>query len=340
MTRRRAIAALAAAVLLAAGGLCGYWLWAADRLSAAIAQWTQEQRARGYEVAYDGPEIGGFPLALTARFGAPSLAAPQGWRWSGAAVGGEAAVWAPQTLHLTLPRVQTLTGAWNGKARALTLEAAAARGVVRLARDGRMAGASVEMEDLRAADETGRTLSARAARAGLAQRPPGVAGSDDWSLLVTGVAEQVVLPEAEAGPLGAAVEHLDFEATLVGAIPPGAPAEALSRWRDAGGLVRVAGLALDWGPLQVRAKGTAALDQALRPEGAFTARLRGLHETIETLIENGLIESKQALAVRFAVLALATADEDGRPVVTVPVTLRDGRLYLGPVAVLAVGPVL
>lgn len=340
MTRGRLIVAALLAALLTGGAWSLYWVWAADRLSAAIEQWTAEQRARGYDIAYQGPDVGGYPLALTARFAEPTVAAPQGWRWSGGGVAGAAALWRPQTLHLELPRRQELAGTWDGQAHRLRLEAGDARGLVHLGRGGRLEAATVEMEDVSLVDEAGRTLRAAGARAAVTQRPPRLEGTEDWTLVMTGEARDVALPEPSPSPLGAKVELLAFKATLVGAIPGGAPAEALARWRDSGGRLQVADLAFVWGPLQVQAQGAAALDQALRPEGAFTARLRGLNETTEALLKRGLIKSKAALAVRFAVLALAKTDPDGQPVVTVPVTLRDGLLYLGPVALFAVGPVL
>lgn len=59
MLRRRLILAALGVAVVAPGALALYWFWAADRVATAIAEWTEEQRARGYEIAYRGPEIGG-----------------------------------------------------------------------------------------------------------------------------------------------------------------------------------------------------------------------------------------------------------------------------------------
>ena len=59
MLRRRLSLGLLGVAVVALGALALYWFWAADRAATAIAQWTEEQRARGYEIAYRGPEIGG-----------------------------------------------------------------------------------------------------------------------------------------------------------------------------------------------------------------------------------------------------------------------------------------
>ncbi len=115
----------------------------------------------------------------------------------------------------------------------------------------------------------------------------------------------------------------------------------MARWRDAGGLLEIAALTLVWGPLELAAEGTAALDQELRPQGAFTARIHGLPETLDAFAAHGLIEPGIALALRLTALTLATRkDASGRAVVELPITLQDGLFYLGPAALFPLAPVL
>ncbi|MCH8156072.1 MAG: DUF2125 domain-containing protein, partial [Proteobacteria bacterium] len=156
---------------------------------------------------------------------------------------------------------------------------------------------------------------------------------------------RITLPEGIRSPFGPRIARLAFEATLIGVIagvaPGGAPAAALARWRDAGGLVEIHDLALVWGPLDVSASGTATLDPQLRPQGAFAARVRGLPEVLEALAGHGLIEPGVALALKLTAMTLATRDgATGRPEVELPITLQDGLFYLGPVALFRLAPVL
>jgi hypothetical protein len=341
MRPRPLIAAALGAALLALGALAAYWFWAADQVSAAIALWAEAQRARGYEIAYQGPELGGFPVKLAVRFTEPRVTAPQGWRWSGAAIAGEAAFWAPRSLRLELPRRQALSAAWRGHERVLALEAEAARGSVQLGREGWLKAARLEMEALALSEQGGGTTRAERLRYDLTRRPPSLEGSDDWTLLLSGETLGVVLPEGTPNPLGEKVERIAFEATLIGVIPKGAPAEALARWRDDGGLLEVAALTLAWGPLELAAEGTAALDQELRPQGAFTARIHGLPDTLDAFAARGLIEPGVAVALRLMARTLAARrDAGGRAVVELPITLQDGLFYLGPVALFPLAPVL
>ena len=117
--RPRALALSCIAIVVAAGGaLSAYWLWSADRLAARIAAWSAEQRARGYEVSYVDPEIGGYPFELTARFERPRLASPRGWRWQGPSVSGRAALWDPFTIELDFSGLHRVTDT-RGAAAAL-----------------------------------------------------------------------------------------------------------------------------------------------------------------------------------------------------------------------------
>ncbi len=345
MMLRRLTRAVLGLALLGFGGLAAYWFWAADRVEAAIALWTEAQRARGYEIAYRGPELGGFPLRLAVGFSEPRVAAPEGWRWSGAAIAGRAALWEPLTLYLDLPLQQTLSAEWRGLRRELALSAAAARGLVHLGRDGRIEAATLEMEGVVLSEAGGGALGAETLRYELTRRPPALEGVDDWTLLLAGETRGIALPEGVPSPFGSRIERLAFDATVVGVIPKGDPAQALATWRDTGGLVEVQELALIWGPLEATVSGTATLDPELRPQGAFAARLRGLPKTLDALVEGNLIEPGIAFALKLTALTLASnpggnSDGDGRAVVELPITLQDGLFYLGPVALFRFAPVL
>ncbi|MCH9013092.1 MAG: coproporphyrinogen III oxidase [Proteobacteria bacterium] len=191
MLRRRLSLGLLGVAVVALGALALYWFWAADRAATAIAQWTEEQRARGYEIAYRGPEIRGFPVKLAVRFTEPSIGAPQGWRWSGGAIAGEAAFWQPRRLRLDLPLRQTLSADWRGHRRELSLEAETARGLIHLGPDGWLKTATIEMERLVLGAPGGGTQGAAILRADrlrydVTRRPPTLEGTDGWTLLLSG----------------------------------------------------------------------------------------------------------------------------------------------------------
>ena len=84
-----------------------------------------------------------------------------------------------------------------------------------------------------------------------------------------------------------------------------------------------------------------AADGGMRPLGALTADIRGYEETLQALAEAALIRRDVLPASRVALNLLAKTDEtDGRRVLTVPLTAQDGALYLGPIKLLALPPVI
>jgi hypothetical protein len=327
------------AALLAGGALSAYWLWSAERLDRRIAAWSEQQRARGYEIAYRGPAIGGYPFALTARFEEPRMASPQGWRWEGPVLSGRAALWNPFTIEIDFSGRHRITGPRAGVAEAAEAEAERASAVVHLLGDGRVERAEAEARDatLRRA---GQVQTAESVTLRLGPLRP-AAGDRPQDLALAGTARGMVLPREGAGPLGPSLRRLDFEGRLKGEIPPGERRQMLERWRDAGGRLEIGRLTLEWGPLAVEGKGSLGLDRRLRPEGEIASRMSGLPGTLDRLVAAGLLKAEQARLVKLALLALADGtDGQGRPVVALPITLQGGRLYLGPAPVLRLSPVL
>jgi hypothetical protein len=338
MTKRNVILAIAIAAVIAAGALAGYWLWAAGQVRTAIAEWSDAQRAAGYAIAYGGPDIGGFPVRLSVHFAAPRVTAPQGWHWSGAAIAGQAAFWQPLSLRLALPLRQELVTVWRGLERTLSLQSARADGLVRLDGRGRAVAATVEMAEVTLREAAG--WSARIGHMRHDISRPSAAPEDQPHTRLEGTIADLTLTQAPP-PLPATIDRLAYAADLTGTLPPGEPAAALAAWRDGGGLLQVTNLTLIWGPLDVRADGTVALDALLRPEGAFAAHIAGLPEMLEALVARGIMLPGAAAALRIAVLTLSEGrDGSGRPTVRLPVTLQDGTIFLGPVALARVDPVL
>ena len=349
MARRRArrvLLVLLVSAGLAAAGLGALWYWAAGEVTAALAHWSQEQRARGYAVSYGGPAMGGYPLAVTAELAQPVLASPHGWRWSGERLTGRAKVWAPLTLELALPRRQALALEVRGRLRELALETAHGQGAVVFDGTGAVEAAELELTGVtlagvRPGGEAGWSLGAARLYAAVSDMAPALGPAGDPDYVVNGEAGEVTLPEGLEAPFGPKVSRLALQAAVFGRIPPGRPAEGLAAWRDAGGKVALEALALRYGPLEVLAKGELGLDGALRPEGLLNGRIGGLAAALDRLSEEGAIDKTAAFALKLSVLALSRQEDGtGRSMVDLPITLRDGLLYLGPVALFKLGPVI
>ena len=338
--KRRRLALICALVLLLAGGLLSaYWYWSAGQLAERIAAWTEEQRARGYEITYEGPEVGGFPFRLTTRFEQPRVASPRGWRWAGPSVQGRADLWAPFTVHVDFSGLHRVERLRKGKTETAELEAARAGAVLHLETSGRIDRGTAEAEgvELRQANAK---FSAEWLAASLGPLVP-AEGERLQELAFAGQARGLLLPEKSAGPLGPRLENIAFEATLVGDIPPGDEREMLEQWRDSGGVLKLGRLNLIWDTLNLEGDGSVGLDAKLRPEGAFATRTRGAVETIDKLIAAGVLDVGMAVPAKIGMIALGgRRDENGNRIVVLPITLREGQLFLGPAPLVRISPVL
>lgn len=327
-------------LLLASVAVTAYWLWARDALETGIARWRSEQIERGYEIAYRGPSFGGFPFALSVSFEAPRVTTPQGIVWQGPPVSGEAKLWDPFTIDLHFPGLHRLSVTEGGETRQSNITAESAGGQVVLERDGRVESARVDLGQLALSGDGLESLALQRLTARLGPLRP-AEGDGLERLDVVAEAIGVKLPPGQGDLLGDELARLSFDSTLVGGIPPGKPETALPAWRDRGGAWRFHRLAALWGPLDLQADGALQLDQALRPEGQLDAKVKGAGAVIDRLTAAGKLKPEAALAARLAVAALGRTDSStGETVLAVPISLRQGMLYLGPIPLFPIAPVL
>jgi hypothetical protein len=323
MRRRRKLWIILLAIpllLLAADTL--YWQIAVRHLEDGFAAWVTQQRAAGWTEANQAPARGGWPLAATLTVPAVSLAGgspdiPGGVAWSADRL----------VLNVALPRPDQLQ--------------IAAEGTQRL----RFAG---NPEVSYTADQLDVALPLRAARwppyldvtvDHLRAKPPDDADVDTLRLhldfhpeaqsgepaLTFGLkAEAINLPSRISRPLGPHITSLAADGVLNGPVPAGrTPSERAASWRDGGGSLEIRHLALVWGPLDLMASATLALDDQLQPMGAGSARLVGYAETLDALAAHGAISRSAATAAKAVLSLLANNPDDGSPpAVDVPLTLQ------------------
>jgi hypothetical protein len=145
-------------------------------------------------------------------------------------------------------------------------------------------------------------------------------------------ASRLWLPRGLALPFGNRVGTIALKASLMGAIAPGRLPDSLAAWRDSGGTLEVHQLAVTYGPLSGRLTGTLALDAALQPIGALTAKLGGFFEAVDGLRKAGLVGARQALMAKVVLGVLAKRPPGGgAATLNAPLTIQDRRLYVGPV---------
>ncbi len=337
-TRRAAALALAVLALLYGAG----WFHLSARFGQAVAAWLDAQQAQGVAIARAGIARGGFPLRLEARVLAPKVdfaAGGKTWTWTPDRAVFSAAPWALDRVRLDLSGAHALASAASDGARfAARADELAVDATLRGARAVALDLAGVRIEISGAGETLG--VARVDARWRLADVAPADHMGESQSFALA--AEGLRPPERARLPLGPTIAHLKISGRVMGeltSIRPGMGPGALGTWRDGGGTVELSDLAARYGALAATGEGTIALDGEMQPVAALTARIEGFSETLDALRATGAIRPRDAATAKLVLGALATRQADGRLRLSVPLTVQDGALFAGPVALLRVPPI-
>ena len=326
--------------LVVAAGLAVLWVVAwftvASNMRAQTLAWVEARRAEGFTVRYGKFELGGFPIMLRATIEGPGLGrsdtrAP--WDWQGERLVMQARPWTPWRLRLALDGAQTVRLAggagpstYSGTVAELTLDLVLGDGGPE---SGRLSVAGLDLSTAKGTPAIAVERAELTARRGFPDPKDYRAPSLDVELTARGLG----LPEGLDLPLGRVIGALRLKASLRGTVPAGPWQAALAKWRDDGGTVEVARLGLAYGPLDVRANGTMALDGDMQPIGAFTAKVQGFFPLIDALREKGLVRGRDAVTAKVVLGVLAKRPADGGPpTLNLPLTVQGRKVYAGPLA--------
>lgn len=336
-----ALPVLALAVL--AGLYWLYWSAMADRIRAGAVEWTRAQAGRGVEVTWQAMRVRGFPMQLrlelddlTAR-----AAGPAPW-----------AVFVPE-LHINaLPyRLDHLIASARtpmrvehgpaGARRAFEVTAGSAQASY-VADAGGADRVAVDLQTLRAIETTGparlaaaRLTAARLTAARLqlhARRVPGLAGALDVAVRAEDVRlEAGIAPELVA-LLGPEIGRAAAQARLIAGAGDGVFRDP-GRLPEEGGVLKISESFVYWGPARLRLAGTLDMTPEGRLNGRLETRLQGVEAVMAGLAREGWISADAQGPLKAAVSLLSAMSGGGADGVRLPVTIRDGAVYAGPVRV-------
>ena len=331
------------AILALAALYAGIWYHLAGEVRVALQNWAEARRAEGFTVGWDRYEIAGFPLALRITIEKPvfgKTSAAPGYEARAPLLVAEARPWAFRDWHVMAPH-----GAHLAVEPALARPAAALDAATidvttsphesdPAPHDGapQVPGTLARIvADGITIDADARVAIAHAAIQAVLPSRPAQSHLETW-ISATLQIERLTLPSA-VPPLGDTIERIAAALAVKGAIPAGPRRDALAAWRADGGTLEVEKLDLGWGDLSVAANGTLALDEALQPEGALTATIRGYGAIIDALVASGAMKAGNAALANLTLGLLAKPGPDGVSQINAPVTIQGGRLFIGPARV-------
>jgi Uncharacterized protein conserved in bacteria (DUF2125) len=321
--RRRLWLSLLAVPLVLLAADTAYWRLVAGNLERGFANWVSVQKAHGWTEQNGRTSVGGWPFA--AILVVPALSLTHGGSdmpgrvfWSAERVKLRIALMRPAMLEIAPEGQQQVRLADNP---AVAYTAGRLRLLLPLQAKDWPDFAELAVANLRAETPTG-VASVGSLQLQLVFHPE--ARSGEPAVIASLQAGDLGLPPRTVRPLGPNVAKVEMEAALNGPLPvAGAPADQATSWRDGGGSLAIQHLVLTWGPLDLSASATLALDDQLQPMGAGTAHIVGYAETLDTLAAHSMISRSAATAAKAVLSLLANAPGDGsRPDVEVPLTLQ------------------
>jgi len=331
MRRGRWLALAALPALLLAGDYF-YWRLSADRLRTGFDAWTQRAEASGWTVRHGAVITGGWPDAVSLRVSNFTVAAT-GARgimagWTSGAVLLRIRLTRPETLEIIPSGPNTLR--FNGGPPVpITADHINLRLPLRL--NGVPRGVDLEVI-APSADISGSGVfqaASLSAHADLTANP----ARDQPAVTFSAGAHLISIPDKSHFALGTMVEDVNLEGTVNNPIPPGADLSARARsWRDGGGSLDLRALAVRWGPAQIDATATLALDDDLQPMGTGTSKIVGFDAALDAMADKSILRKSAVRAAKAMLSLLADSPGEGKPEeVEVPLTLQYRTLSVGQV---------
>lgn len=335
--------ALTSMVLILA--YCGLWFALASNIRSLSEDWIVEQQRAGWAIAVEDVRLTGFPGWPNLVVDNTSVTAPVedgGWSWS-----ADSLTLVPQALdlrHMTVqaPGRHELSAPWTAD-QTWALDTDRFDFEFELDAHDRLQMGRVHLANAEVTDPNALPLiGATRLDLTLALTPGRLTdpGAEDTFARFTSAADAVRLA-VSLPPFERVIRTAQLDADLVGRLEPGRLSEALNAWRQGGGTLEVRKVRLDWPPLAIAGDGTVSLDERLQPIAAFSARITGFQDTLRALETQGIIPRGQSSSALVILNLLSnTPRGSDTPELTIPVSVQDQRLSVGPFNVLEIPDVV
>ncbi len=340
--------------LLVALGAAAYSLWwvsVADRVEGAVVKWQEEQAVKGIAVSWNKLETGGYPYRIQVdieggRIGAPDASRP--WAWEADMVSAQTLAYKLNHVIVDIPGSQRLhySEPQDGTEQNFTLNLSSdvfwASYVDESSEEQRLSADIQNLSAVRTYQSDGDPVLAGGAAAGRLQlhgRPSPEGEGTAFDVALRG--EDISWTDlGETTWAGSEITHLEAQ-TRIKDIPPSFPDGVATFLPDAaahGTSLAISEFALQWGPIEMTGEGEVKLDRLGRPEGRFRTSVGNLDGLINALVAADIVSQQSARLAFAGMVALSSmqGEETGR--VRLPVAMKDGVLFLGPIAAARLEP--
>ncbi|MCI5085422.1 MAG: DUF2125 domain-containing protein [Rhodovulum sp.] len=292
----------------------GYWFVAARGLDKALNAGIEAQRAAGWTIAYDDLSVSGFPNRLDTTLTAPTITAPTGdFGWSAPFFQVLTLSYRPNHIIAVWPETQTLTLPDLGKVTVLNTDMRASA-VVRAEGDLTLDRANLVAEQIAARFETGDRIAAD--KVLLALRATEEPTTYDVAVDATGLsaADHVITATKVNARIGLSQPLNRFAL---------APLPHATR-------VDLDNARIEWGETVVTATGGFDIDLDGYATGALTLGITNWRAALSMAQDMGAMRPADVQQATRVLRLLAASDGDDTTL-DVPLSLRGGQVWLGPI---------
>lgn len=305
-----------------------YWIYAQGQIRQSVLAWIELQRQSGYEIDHAPVRVGGYPFRFEVRLNDVTASTPEGVEGWSLEAGSAVAVATPYDFTHWIAEIDApVTMEIDGQGR-YRLASEAARMSIR-AGEGGTQRLAVEIDGLDV-----ETLSGAPSAIHSLGHLRLVSQLTEEDALHTRIAAgevtigEVALDDDLVDELGheIALMRLDVTVTRWSDLAREARADL---WTAAGGEIDIGESGIDWGSVSLEAEGLVTLDGAGYPEGRVSLFVLDPDSLADVLVESGVVRGENENALRL----LAQSAPRGERGTAVPLTLRRGGVYLGPVRI-------
>lgn len=305
-----------------------YWLYAQGQIRQSALAWIDLQRQSGYEIEHAPVRVGGYPFRFEVRIAEATVSTPEtveGWTLQG---GRAVAVAMPYDFNHWIVEIHDPMTVNFDRGGEYRIASEATRFSIRSGQGGTQRLA-VEIDDL--GIETLSGPQAAIERVGHLRLISELTGEDtlDTQLAAGGVTiGDVALDDALVEELGTEIGlvRLDVSVTHWSDLAREARTDL---WREADGHVEITESGIDWGSIAFQAEGSLSVDTAGYPDGRVSLFVLDPEALADVLVASGTVRGENENALRL----LAQSAPRGDRGTAVPLTLRRGGVYLGPVRI-------
>ena len=297
------------------GGYYMLWRAGAAKIKSTVAEWAEDQRTAGMNIAYGPVKASGFPFFLRVHIDAPDIAYADEWRWRTETLTIDALPYDLRRLIFSVRGEQKLSTQTYGEWRIAAEEFL------------------VSIADDKAKDWIFATTIN-----GATARQPGNENKISLGSLVfdlspdaadrTTLVLALAATDAAVGPKDGTI-RLDRLQTVIQTTQIHALGDD-DTWRNAGGAVKINGLLASVDDANLSVSGDIGLDADHAPAGLLTTEIVAPGTFVEALAAAGVIAPDDA---EQAVAALTLAAIAGGGKLKTPIELKDGGAHIGSVTI-------